>query len=420
MFCFVTNLVLGRGAPFAEVPPLTMDWSAQDSVSLPLGLCDYWVRFMERCELGAHSYDDWYEVSHAELVDRFMASESMVSSLMLYCPEGELWEKRPLVFWVVHGTWSSKEEKYYAPNNKDYQSLLSFARELADRHRRPIEVVSYVWSGVDAHEARRQAGSDLRVLAEGFFSAANGYGPYWAFGHSHGVNVILMASQEVYFDAVISLGAPVLAGVYTSLHVGVLYHFYSLGDPWQKAGAVDVRSLKKFFSSLGGGERTHSSSSSIKGCYNFRVMFDALDPGHVSLKLLVPYFWDVIDTVTEHYHYHTHFNLNVVKVFDDASYKIVQLSIRDRLELINALSALTEDRISADKISDLQRELAYSNKQEAHFEWQYHGKKINHSSVWWRKILANWLELSELILAKVPFLRFGAYKDYSLLKERRV
>ncbi len=413
MFCLVT---VHAQPPFSETPPLVGLSSVEQVASLPIGLCDYWVEFMHRCELNQAFADDWYQVSHEQLVDRFTVSEQLVAASSLYCPAGELVDKHPLVFWVVHGTWAEDSDDYYNHKNGTFQDILGFARDLADRSRRPIEVVSYVWSGIDSHDDRRKAGGDLRILGECFFSAANGYGSQWAFGHSHGVNVILLASQELYFECIISLGAPVIEHLYAPIHVGALYHFYSLGDPWQKAGAVEMRSLKSFITSLGGGERAYSRQPGIYECYNFRVMFDAVDPGHVSVKLVIPYLWQVLDVVKEQYRYHSHFNLNVAKMFE-ARDTIIQLSIRDHLELIQAFEMMSEHEVSPEKIAEFRKELVYSKQQEEQFAWRYRGKHMNSSGVGWRKILSNWLELSELIQAKIPFLRFRQYKDFSLLKE---
>ena len=416
LFFLVTHL-LGGGLPFSEVSPLSGAVDNESPVLLPAGMCEYWIEFMEKRSLGIIAGDEWYQLTHQQIVNRFKTSERLINGSLLCCPDGALSDVHPLVFWVVHGTWAQAEATYCDPENHFFKSVLEFARELAVRTKRPIEVVSYGWSGLDTHDARRLAGGDLRILAECFFNSANGYGPQWGFGHSHGVNVLLLASQETYFDSIVSLGAPVLESVYFPLHVGCIYHFYSLGDPWQKAGSVDVRSLKKFFTSLGSGERAYSRDNVRCTVYNFRVMLDALDPGHVTLKMVVPYLWQVFDTITEKYTYHSHFNLNVMNVFDGNDNSL-QISIRDRLELIDALEVMTEQEITPEKITQLKNELTYSKEQATRFTWYYRGRNMSGSSIWWRKILANWLEFGELLSSKVPFLRFNHNARYSILRDR--
>ena len=389
----------------------------EDSVSAPSGLGNYWIQFMEKRSLGLISGDEWYSLPHHTIVSHFQSSERLINGCMLLCPEGELLDKHPLVFWVVHGTWAQNENGYCSSTSEVFQGILGFAAELAVRKKQPIEVVSYGWSGVDSHEARRKAGAELRIIAKYFFDKVNGYGGHWAFGHSHGVNVILTASQEIFFESVISLGAPVLENVYMPLHVGCIYHFYSLGDPWQKAGSVDLRSFRKFFSSLGNGERVYSRQAGACALYNFRVMLDALDPGHVTIKLVVPYLWQIFDTIKNRYLYHTHFNLNVVKAFAETE-KSIQVSIRDRLELIEVLESMTDKEVTPENIAQLKNELSYSKRQAIQFSWQYRGKNINSPSVWWRRILANWLEFGELLQSKIPFLNFNQNNKYSLLQDR--
>ncbi|MDQ5890318.1 MAG: hypothetical protein QG604_192 [Candidatus Dependentiae bacterium] len=381
---------------------------------VPQILPDYWHQFVESYNVGLIGTESWYQVADAQIDNRFDIYKSMIAGIVLHRPSVPIVDEHPIVFWVVHGTWARESEDYWAPRSPVFQTILQFAMELARRAARPIEIVSYCWSGEDYHKDRSAAGSDLRMLAETFFSAGSGYGPHWALGHSHGVNVLLIASQETSFDSIISLGAPVLETLYAPLHVGCIYHFYSLNDPFQKMGAFDRRSARRLLTSTGNFTRAYSSKRLQRMAYNFRAMFDGIDPGHSSLKFLVPYVWDVIDIVQKNYQHHTHFNVNIPNLTTGVS-RSPLVAIRDRLELLDWLDG--EQELTLELIAQLKAELSFSKHQEDIFASEYHGRKLSDSSRWWQLIFANWIEFGSLLQEFVPALRPGAYLGSSLLKE---
>ncbi len=382
---------------------------------VPYALPSYWRRFGDEYAVGVVSNDEWYRVAQDDIVDRFQQAASMVGGILLYRPSGVILDEHPLVFWVVHGTWSRGHGDFCDPNNPIFASIAEFAIELARRRQRPIEIISYNWHSNDSHEARREAGSGLRGLAETFYSPECGYGAHWGIGHSHGVNVLFVASQETSFDSIISLGAPVMDSVYAPIHVERIYHFYSLNDLVQKAGSFDRRSIRRIWLSSSNG-RIYTGSRYLRVANNFRVMLDGIDPGHLSLKLLVPYLWQILDTVQGHYEFHTHFNVNVPKAYSGSD-NLPCVSIRDKVELLDMLEWMGESAVTAELVEKFKSELLFSKQQEDSFASRYHGRRISSGSRWWQWIFANWIELGFIINEVAPALRPGVYLNYSLVRE---
>ncbi len=388
-----------------------------ENIMMPSVLPAYWHTYVQLLKTGLAVRAEWYAVSDSDVVSRFAHSENMISGIQLYFPEGDVDNMAPLVLWVVHGTWANASSEYYDNGSTTFQDILQFAAEMARRKMRPIEVVSYSWSGANSHPARRDAGGRLRMLAESFYSSLCGYGPLWGFGHSHGVNVMLVASQETSFEGIVSLGAPVVELLYAPLHVNKLYHFYSLNDPWQFAGAMDNRSFKRLVSSPG--VRSYSGNHSLCSVSNFRVMLDGLEPGHMSLKFLIPFIWRIIDEREGHYQYHSHFNVNVSRALYQAG-QSVQLSIREKIAVTDLIAVVSEQESAAVVIDRLKEEIEYSQKQENIFMWGYRGKKMSARSAWWKKIVANWIELDTVISDRYELFMPGAFKKYSLLHEENI
>ena len=373
-------------------------------------LPEYWQQYSQQYGKGAA---ESCAVNDLGIVQRFRCYEKMISGIQLYCPHGQLDDERPLVFWVIHGTWAKEERYFFDPSDAVFATIMDAIIVYAERLRRPVEVVSYCWSGVNTMEARRLAGSGLRFLIERFYSAAEGYGAQCGLAHSHGVNILLMASQDVAFDTIISLAAPVFESVYKPVHIKRLYHFYSIKDPVQFLGAVDGRSAGHLFSSFKN-SRAFSSGTGTQKILNFRVMFDGVDPGHVEIKRLIASLWDVIDITEQHYQYHTHFNANMPKRHAGRGVE-PHVSIRYPLEAAKVLQYAGADQAATKVVEQLKKEGDYSAQQEAMFASRYGGRNIMRASHWRSFILANWQELASVVTLMLPILRPSPYADYSLL-----
>lgn len=380
----------------------------------------YWDDFDQERAIGLASEGCPWVLNRDDITERFGYYEYLISNISLYRPTTAITNEAPLVFFVVHGTWAQASADYYDPDDVEYQKMFAFIQELARREQRPVEVVSFSWSGKDWPPARREAGSFLRLVCETFYAQRNGYGPRWAFGHSHGVNVINIASQEVDFDTVISLGAPVLEGTlphYRPRHMKRLFHFYSINDPFQYAGSFDRRSLDKFFRKRSNGRSFDQQPD--KRIVNARLMFDRYDSGHIGLRAAWPQLWDVLDLIEERYTYHNHFDVNLFLSLNQAThhFKAPIIAIRDDLKLRDMLPRLQDGESGLLVADALGTELDYSYKQERRFASCYNGRDIHKKCVWWRQWAANWGELSDTLVDYSLGLRQGAQRSYSLLED---
>lgn len=391
---------------------------------LPYELPSYWKTYQEMRAAGAISEQAWYRVCDAEVVHRFMTHEAAVGSLFLYCPAQEVVrEMRPLVFFVVHGTWARGHHEFCDVRHHLFSQVLDFVHALAVRHQRPVEVVSYQWSGVDSHEARRKAGDELRRLANSFYSRRDGYGSLWGYGHSHGVSVLCAASEGVLFDAILSLGAPVMEDSYTPVQVKEFFHLYSSNDPWQYAGSFDRRTIKRFFTWRGGGRVFEGDRLMQRGrMINVRLQFDGMEPGHISLKKMMPYLWELFDELSSHYSYHTHFDADIRMAGRVRAHRAVTVTIRESVAPATIADWVKEGKDPAEVIHQIAAEVAHSEALERSFAFRHRGRLPRERSSLARQFLANWLEYAELMRDVLPTLfaqKKGGTTLFSLDDEER-
>lgn len=376
----------------------------------------YWRDFDERRAIGLASEQCPWVVSRKDIQDHFGYYQNHVSSILLYRPAA-VQHAQPLVFFVVHGTWAHAAPEYFDPNDSDYQKTLGFVTELAHREQRPVEMVSFLWSGQNTVADRRAAGSFLRILCETFYTPQHGYGPRWAFGHSHGGNVIAIASQEIDFETAIMLGTPVLEdsfSQYRPRHIRRVLHLYSINDPFQYAGSFDQRS---FFKKRGNGR--YFAQQPDKQIVNMRVMFDSSDPGHVSLRAVWPQLWDVLDIISTRYIYHNHFDINLFLSLDQVThrYQAPLVAIREDLKLRDMLPCLQDGESGLAVARALAAEIDFSHRQERLFASHYSGRSIHKKCAWWRQWVSNWREASDVLVDYNLGLGVGAQRRYSLLKD---
>ena len=141
--------------------------------------------------------------------------------------------------------------EFFSMLNRSFQGLLSFIRELGLRRQCPIEVVSLHWPGDDTIRPENKVEWHCATLCVHFIWSNQGYDQIWAYGHSHGGNVINIASQDVPFDKAFYFGTPVLEHTVQRcrpFNITRLFSFYSTLDPVQKAGSFDRRTWTTFFS----------------------------------------------------------------------------------------------------------------------------------------------------------------------------
>jgi hypothetical protein len=158
---------------------------------------------------------------------------------------------------LVHGTWG-QEGSWYQPGGKFYTEL-----QKSNPH-----LVSFVWVAHNRHEARVNAARNLAALIMSYPEDVS----LILVGHSHGGNVINLASQLITdshrIEAVFSLATPVSNESYYP-NMAVIthyYHLFSLQDTVQPV--------------FGMFERTYQHHERL---FNCRVMIHDNEPDHHEL-----------------------------------------------------------------------------------------------------------------------------------------
>lgn len=423
-FLFVTQVapVIITHEQAALLPPLP---------ELPRRLPGYWHDHITKLRTGWQREGEIEALSRDAIMQRFDSSHTSIQGIYLFLPRVELQEYTPIPFFVVHGTWAHGTASSYDPADQTFQQLIAFAKELAYRQQRPVEIVSFGWSGENSPEARESAGTQLRILNENFYTQAHMYGPRWGYAHSHGGNVCNIASQDIYFETLIYAGTPVVEGIIklcSPQNIGRLLSLYSTTDPWQFGGSYNQRTLKTLFN----GNGREFAYQDNKHIYNIRVQCNGKSPGHVSLKWLMPHFWSLIDVIEERYRFHNNLDANVYISPDKIDYdldperllqKIAGISgdqtpvvtIRKELSLRDVLPKMQSDEQAHEVASQLRAELDYSAEQEKRFALDFRGRSIHQRASLPDFFLANWREVSDLVMYYLPWLAMGGARGDSLI-----
>lgn len=429
IFAALSFLFFGTAAPViitheqaALLPPLP---------ELPPRLPSYWHNHLTKLRTGWACEGEIEFLSREDMMLRFGSYHTNILGICLFLPRVALAECTPIPFFVVHGTWASGSRSSYDPRDETFQQLIGFAKELAFRHARPVEIISFSWSGENSAEAREHAGAQLRMLNENFYDETMMYGPRWGYAHSHGGNVCNIASQDIYFDTLIYSGTPVVEGVIklcSPQNIGRLINLYSSTDPWQMGGAYNQRTFKNLFN----GNGREFAYQDNKRIYNVRMQCNGKGPGHVSLKWLMPHFWPLIDVIEGHYRYHTNLDANVYVSPDKVDYdldpeRMLQkmagqatdhlpiVTIRKELTLRDVLSRMQSDAQAHAVAGQLRAELAYSVEQEKRFALDFRGRSIHSRTSLSDFFLANWREVSDLVMYYLPWLEIGGARSDSLI-----
>lgn len=124
---------------------------------------------------------------------------------------------------LIHGTWALKES-WHMPGGDFFEAL---AQNIAP----DTAIITFLWSGGLGHQNRIHGAKALKLLIQS-------YSPDTEFiivGHSHGVNVAIIASQLLDADsknihsinALYALGAPISPNEYAP-NMNIIQHVYNL------------------------------------------------------------------------------------------------------------------------------------------------------------------------------------------------
>lgn len=390
--------------------------TTDEIIPLPDRLPSYWHSYVDDLKTGHHRQDALYEVSDEEICDRFDAMEESIKKLYLHLPMVRLCRADPIVFFVVHGTWSRGNPEYYDPNSAEFKSVISFVHELAERYAQPVEIVSFQWEGADSIEARFEGGDRLRRLIEWHYQRDDGYGIIWAYCHSHGGNVVNVASQDVQFDTCIYWATPVVEGtlsMYRPMYIRRLYHMYATSDPVQQAGSFDRRSLSTFFAHRGNG-RVYQAQED-KRILNMRLQCDGKGPGHIAIKSAMKAMWRIMDIAEEVYYFHNHLDVNISSHKKGDNAHDPMICIRGLLVINDVLARLQGGDDGATILEQLRSEIAYSQEQATFFSARYRGRSIDEENGFLHLFTTNWQDFVDMVHGHAPWLQKGACRKYSLL-----
>jgi hypothetical protein len=415
LFLFLLSASLfAQGHVFRD--EFTEDITTDEIIPLPSKLPSYWQSYMDDLKAGFQRENELYEVSREAIVDCFDTLESSISKIHLHLPMIRLCRADPIIFYVVHGTWSDGNPEYFDQSCEEFQATIEFVRELAERYAQPVEIVSFRWSGEDSIEARQEGGDRLRKLTDRHYQTNNGYSVVWAYCHSHGGNIVNIASQDVAFDTCIYCATPVVEGtlrMYRPLYIKRLYHMYATSDPIQQAGSFDRRSLSTFFAHRGNG-RVYQAQED-KRILNMRLQCDGKGPGHMAVKNAMRRMWKIMDITEDNYYFHNHLDVNIASDLHGLNAHEPMISIRGSLMIDDILARVHGGEDGAVILKQLRCEIAYSQEQESLFRTRYRGRSIHDENTVLHLFTTNWQDFVDLCHHHAPWLQRGTCLEYSLL-----
>jgi pimeloyl-ACP methyl ester carboxylesterase len=145
--------------------------------------------------------------------------------LLSYLPVVQAYD----LYILVHGTWGSAST-WHKPHSLFWQAL----RKNCDHNAR---IVSFAWSGSNSDSARHAAAQELAALLLSYPSNVT----ITVIAHSHGGNVVLLASQYMHkkfghshkpIQRLFLLGTPIACSFYEPNFavINVVYNFFSWAD----------------------------------------------------------------------------------------------------------------------------------------------------------------------------------------------
>lgn len=261
---------------------------------------------------------------------------------------------KPLLFVLLHGTFSQNSTDYYMPGSVTFESTKRYAKSLASRLKAATCLISFQWSGLNKHGSRVEAGKALANILDTHFADFQ----IVTIAHSHGGNVVNVASNSIKrasLDTMIHLATPVLENsnkIYKPKNFRTLWNFYTTGDIVQFLGSIDTSDI---FSRKGSSRKIkHKKQGRV---INIRVQINGYDTNHCAIKSILSDI-DTVGTKLLLYKLHNDFDMNVDSTGTTPAK--VLLAIRNQLPEVDNESL----------------EVLYSNYQKKVFE-QVYGKQID-------------------------------------------
>ncbi|MFA6065812.1 MAG: hypothetical protein WC707_01375 [Candidatus Babeliaceae bacterium] len=102
-------------------------------------------------------------------------------------------DKQLTVFIIGHGTWGRKTPAFYSSKSPEFRHVKKFAAWYSTAAQRPLELLSFKWSGFRTDKGRMDGAAFLHKYIE---AAYKGVKEVVTFGHSHACNVFRLYGQE--------------------------------------------------------------------------------------------------------------------------------------------------------------------------------------------------------------------------------
>ncbi|MGD1997642.1 MAG: hypothetical protein PVJ92_01870 [Candidatus Dependentiae bacterium] len=364
----------------------------------------HWQQHDSFVRAGIRRSNQWYDVSEKHLSQRFGRHADSIGRLCMYRPTHCNYGAKPVVFFLIHGTWARAAYDFEDDKNRYFQMSRQCAADLATRSRVPVEFVSFRWPGGDTFHDRSTGGRVLSQVLMEKYGPKNDYHGTHFLAHSHGCNVVSLALHNVSFivDTLFFMAPPVVEATecgYRPTQFRRLYSFHSPIDPVQFLGSLNRQSSKKFFAEAQ--SRIYQQQEGRR-VINIRTKIDGCDPGHIRIKAIIPHLWAISDQLNRHYRYHHDFMVDVTNRVRRKRLHHTRplLVIEAKIKKMAALHHVAQTPNAARVAQMILEEFDYSTYQEEQYAAAYRGRSIRAESSWLHMLAENFKEL-QIILSEL-------------------
>lgn len=319
----------------------------------------------------------WFELekeSVAKAFDQDIVNKKIVRVRRGYrfIPENKTTDKKALYI-VVHGTWAHKGKEYYDVTNREFKAIRKFAKQEAEKNGQVIDLLAWCWTGEDLHIDRTASGQSL---ADVLTRTQKNYSHITTVAHSHGANVVNIASNIIDFDIdrMIHFAAPVVTTDpnYMPFRVKEVINFLSTGDIVQYLGSID-RNLPYGSGLFKGGSCRNYPLKKGKTILNIRTQINGSNPDHSGIRAAsLEHLGEILSRIEKHYPFQDYFDLNIrttsLRNKSVAADPII-LTLREKRTPKEMLNQYGIDLYTAQQTFG--KHMNYSTQQEYFFTQQY-------------------------------------------------
>ena len=330
--------------------------------------------------------DCWQKLGKEQFEKSFLSPEASTSNspvrprcVYRYKPESCNADKKILIV-VAHGTWSSKSEQFHHQNDSEFNNILLYAQQEAEQKKTIVDVLSWQWTGDDLDTARTASGQSLALLLN---NIKQNYSHVATVAHSHGANIINIASHYTNFDIdrMIHFAVPVVISDdnYLPNKVKEVFNFYSTGDAVQYLGSIN-RNLSYVKSLIAYGSCRKYPLEYIQAhrrIYNIRTQVNGANPGHSDLRApLLSMLPAIIAGIKNNYNYQDDLDINIENTRPAQEALTMTLRTRRTIGEIAAIYSLAPADCAPVK-KHLEEQILFNSKQEEQFREQHKQENIH-------------------------------------------